>query len=224
MQAPAHDNGIFAVIPIKRLDNAKSRLANVLTPAERASLALTLATHTLSALKALHATGALARIAIVSPDPDVLVWAEQNGATGLRQTSAGLNAGLSLARDWATEQRADGLLIALGDLPLLSGEELRRMLAMTRLYDQVVALAPDRFDDGTNLLLARPAALAPLAYGRGSFARHQRLARQRGISTVVFRAPGAAFDVDTPADLYELITRGLWQREQSTDALNQREL
>ena len=81
---------------------------------------------------------------------------------------------------------------------------------MTRLYERVIALAPDRAHDGTNLLLARPATLAQPAYGRGSFARHQRLAQRLGIPTVEFSAPGSAFDVDTPADLAELIARGIW--------------
>jgi len=72
-------------------------------------------------------------------------------------------------------------------------------------------VAPDRAGDGTNLLLATPPTLAPLAYGRGSFARHQRLARRAGVATVTFHAPGAAFDVDSPDDLEELYARGLWR-------------
>ena len=85
---------------------------------------------------------------------------------------------------------------------------------MTRL----VTLAPDRARDGTNLLLARPPELAPLAYGRGSFARHRSLARRAGAPIMVFKAPGAAFDVDQPADLDELIAAGLWRPAGSVSA------
>lgn len=218
METHAHaasHTGLVGVIPLNRLDRAKSRLAGALTPAERASLALSLAERTLSALRGV---GSLSHIAVVSPDPAALAWAEAHDAAPLPQRGVGLNAGLALARDWATEQGAVGLLIALGDLPLLTSDEARRFIAMTRLYERVIALAPDRSGDGTNLLLARPAALAPLAYGRGSFARHQRLARRLGIPTVEFRASGAAFDVDTPADLQELIARGLWQPARATDS------
>ncbi len=224
MQTHAHatgPTGLVGVIPLNRLDRAKSRLAGALTPAERASLALSLAERTLSALRG---AGGLAHVAVVSPDSAALAWAEAHGATPLRQTGVGLNKGLALARDWATEQGAADILIALGDLPLLTSDEVRRFIAMTRLYERVIALAPDRTGDGTNLLLARPAAQAPLAYGRGSFARHRRLARRQGIPTVEFHAAGAAFDVDTPADLQELIARGLWQPAQAADSAHQRDI
>ncbi len=215
MQRPVHSAGapgLVGVVPLNRLDRAKSRLAGALTPEQRVALVLSLAERTLHAL---CASETLARIALVSPDPAALEWAEARGAVALRQPAtsprAGLNAGLALARDWATAQGASGLLIALGDLPLLTADEARRFVAQTRLYERVVALAPDRAGDGTNLLLASPPALAPLAYGRGSFARHRRLARRAGVPTVEFRTPGAAFDVDTPDDLEELYARGLWR-------------
>jgi 2-phospho-L-lactate guanylyltransferase len=219
MQSDVRAGRLVGVIPLNQLNRAKSRLAGALTPAERAALVLALAEGT---LRALRDADTLERIAVVSPDPAALAWAEAHGATPLRQPTAGasgargahrggLNTGLALARDWAVEQRAGGMLIALGDLPLLTADEVRRFVAMTRLYERVVALAPDRAGEGTNLLLARPVSLAALAYGRGSFARHRRLAQRHGAPTIEFHAPGAAFDVDTPADLDELIARGLWQ-------------
>lgn len=212
--------GLLGIIPLNRLDRAKSRLAGALTPTERRELALALAAIT---LRALLESGALASVAVISPDPTALAWAESRGAIPLAQRVGaarrdGLNAGLRQARAWATGQRASGLLIALGDLPLLSPDDIRRFVAMTRLYERVVALAPDRAGDGTNLLLARPAALAPIAYGRGSFARHRRQARRAGAPVVEFRAPGAAFDVDAPDDLDEALARGLWAPHPSATA------
>ncbi len=207
-----HVGRLIGVIPLNRLDRAKSRLAGALAPTERRALVLTLAERTLGALRE---ADIFDQIALVSPDDAALAWAEAHGAIPLRQPATGargggLNVGLALARDWTVEQGAAGLLIALGDLPLLTADEVRRFVAMTRLHPRVVALAPDRAGEGTNLLLARPPSLAPLAYGRGSYARHRRLAQRQGAPTIVFHAPGAAFDVDTPADLAELIARGLW--------------
>lgn len=207
MQPDEYSGALIGVIPLNRLDHAKSRLVSALAPAERAALVLWLAEQALAALKG---SGVIERILVVSPDADALAWAEAHSAVPLRQTTSGLNAGLTLARNWAVERNANGLLIALGDLPTLTPDEVRRFVAMTRLYDSVVGLAPDRAHAGTNLLLARPAAQAPIAYGRGSFARHKRLAKRAGLPVVEFSAPGAAFDVDTPADLYELLARGLW--------------
>lgn len=204
--------GLIGIMPLNWLDRAKSRLAGALAPAERRELALALAEIT---LRALLTSGALASVAVISPDPAALAWAAARGAIPLPQRAGvarrvRLNAGLRRARAWAVEQRASGVLIALGDLPLLSADDIRRFVAMTRLYERVVALAPDRAGDGTNLLLARPATLAPIAYGPGSFARHRRQAQRAGAPVVEFRAPGAAFDVDAPGDLDELLARGLW--------------
>lgn len=211
MSGPA----LVGVIPLNALERAKSRLAGVLTPDERRALALWLAGRTLAALRE---SGVVEGIGVVSPDPDALAWAASEGADPLAQPGRGLNAGLALARAWATRQGAGALLIALGDLPLLTGDEVRRFVAMGRLHERLVTLAPDRARDGTNLLLARPPELAPLAYGRGSFARHRRLARRAGAPTLLFRSPGAAFDVDQPADLDELIAVGLWRSTGSVSA------
>ncbi|HEX9035862.1 MAG TPA: 2-phospho-L-lactate guanylyltransferase [Ktedonobacterales bacterium] len=199
---------LVGVIPLNALDRAKSRLAGALTPEERRALTLWLAGRTLAAL---HESGVVERVAVVSSDVVALAWAAEHGAEPLAQQGRGLNAGLALARAWAIKLEAGALLIALGDLPLLTGDEVRRFIAMGRLHERLIALAPDRARDGTNLSLARPPALAPLAYGRGSYARHRGLARRAGVPALLFRAPGAAFDVDGPADLDELIAVGLWR-------------
>jgi 2-phospho-L-lactate guanylyltransferase len=205
---------LVGVIPLNALDRTKTRLAQVLTPAARRALTLWLAQRT---LKALQASEVVERIAVISPDEEALAWAEAHGAEPLVQPGRGLNAGLALARVWAQRQEANALLIALGDLPLLTGDEVRRFVAMGRLHPRLVALAPDRANEGTNLLLARPPEVAPLAYGRGSFKRHRALARRANLSTLIFSAPGAAFDVDHPDDLQEIIAAGLWQPDQASE-------
>lgn len=204
MSGPA----LVGVIPLNALNRAKSRLATALTPQERRALALWLAGRTLAALRD---SGVVERVAVVSPDAAALAWATREGAEPIAQPGRGLNAGLALAQAWARSLDAGALLIALGDLPRLTGDEVRRFVAMGRLHERVVTLAPDRVRDGTNLLLARPPLVAPLAYGRGSFARHRSLARRAGVPTLLFRAAGAAFDVDGPEDLDELIGAGLWR-------------
>jgi 2-phospho-L-lactate/phosphoenolpyruvate guanylyltransferase len=204
MSGPA----LVGVIPLNALSRAKSRLATALSSGERRALALWLAGRTLAALRD---SGVVERIAVVSPDIEALDWAARAGAEPLEQAGRGLNAGLALARAWAIGLDAGALLIALGDLPRLTGDEVRRFVAMGRLHDRLVTLAPDRARDGTNLLLARPPQVAQLAYGRGSFARHRSLARRAGVPTLLFRAAGAAFDVDQPADLDEIIAAGLWR-------------
>ena len=64
-----------------------------------------------------------------------------------------------------------------------------------------VAVVPDRHGTGTNaLLLAPPDAIAP-AFGEGSRARHEGLARAGGLVARVEPLASLAPDVDTADDL-----------------------
>jgi 2-phospho-L-lactate/phosphoenolpyruvate guanylyltransferase len=168
-------------------------------------------------VRSLRSSGRIAHVAVVTPDPYVLSWAQEQGAIPLWQPHEGLNRGLELARAWAVERRADALLVTLGDLPTLAAHEVRALLAYGpgATGTRTVVLAPDRDERGTNLLLMRPPALLPFSFGAESFARHMAISRSIAGEPLVFHAPGTAFDVDTPDDLAELEARGLWRRSPS---------
>ena len=198
---------LAALVPLNSRAQAKTRLAGALAPQDRAELARWLARRVLGALHKART----AHIAVVSPDDAVLRWARQNGARAIRQRGSGLNAALDLGRAWAQRHDADALLVALGDLPLLAADDVAALISVAETAPApAVALAPDRADQGTNLLLLRPAMAIPFAFGAESLARHSALARAAGIEPRIVQLPGAAFDVDTPADLRELAERGLW--------------
>jgi 2-phospho-L-lactate guanylyltransferase len=130
----------------------------------------------------------------------------------VRTAGLSLNRDLEIGRRWALRQGADTLLIALGDLPLLTGAAVGEMVAVAGAPSraQAVVIAPDRRKDGTNLLLIAPPDLLPFAYGRHSLAHHLDAARRAGVEPAIYRAEAASFDVDTPADLAQLVARGLW--------------
>lgn len=198
---PAQDRAprTVAVVPVKALHGAKSRLAVVLGPDERAALTLrTLRT----VLDALDAPGIAARL-VVSPDPVVLAAAREVGAVTLGQRPDGGGDGLNWALDEARAAAvgADALLVVLGDLPLLERADTAAILALAGATPGVV-LAPDRRETGTNAMLLRPPGALPFAFGAGSLARHRALAAARGLPLAHYRAPGTALDLDTPDDLY----------------------
>jgi len=82
---------IFAVVPVKSLERAKSRLGSALSAPERARLVETLLRRV---LRALAESGAIAQSAVVSPDPRALAIATAAGAAALPQTGDGLNEAL----------------------------------------------------------------------------------------------------------------------------------
>jgi len=201
---------LAALVPLNSRIQAKTRLASVLDPRGRAELARWLALRVLNALRAAPIT----HLAVISPDDEILRWARQNGAQDLRQRGSGLNAALDLGKAWALRREADALLVALGDLPLLTADDVNALVGASEATPTPdapsVTIAPDRAETGTNLLVLRPATAIPFAFGVDSLARHSALARDAGIEPRIVRLPGAAFDVDTPADLDELAERGLW--------------
>jgi 2-phospho-L-lactate/phosphoenolpyruvate guanylyltransferase len=201
---------IVALVPFKTLDQAKSRLAGALDPSVRRALARWMGVRVVEALRE---SGAVNRIGLVGADP-VLAgrWREDARVVTVRATGLSLNRDLETGRRWALRQGADALLVALGDLPLLTASSVREMAALAGApsHAQTVVIAPDRRKDGTNLLLMAPPDLLAFAYGRHSLAHHLNAARRAGVEPAIYRAEETGFDVDTPADLAQLVARGLW--------------
>lgn len=189
---------LFALVPVKPFSESKSRLANILSPDERAELSRGLLTHTLQVLADVPE---IAQTLVVSRDPAALTLARQYRAQALLETGAGeLNAALTQATQAAQASGAESLLILPTDLPLLSAEALRQLIAESKT-EPFLAIAPDRHEDGTNALLVRPPDLIRYAFGAHSFQRHITQARQVGAPVRICRLPELALDVDTPEDL-----------------------
>jgi 2-phospho-L-lactate/phosphoenolpyruvate guanylyltransferase len=197
-----------ALVPINSLAAAKSRLNASLDANERGALVLRMAERVLEAVRD---SEVVATTAVVSPDPAVLRWAVEREAVPLPQSRGDLNDGLELGRTWALAQRADAVLVLLGDLPCLTEQEVRELVQTAGSAGEAAAvLTPDRAEQGTNGLVLRPVGLMPFAFGAGSLRRHLRLARAAGVEPILQRAPGTCFDVDTATDLDELRACGMW--------------
>ncbi len=195
---------IVAVVPVKTLASAKSRLQPALSAAERAGLVESLLQ---GVLRALGESGVIAATAVVSPDPRACALATAMGAVGLPDPGAGLNAALEVGRSWAGAVGATALLVLLGDLPLLTGHDIAALAALLEAVPPAgptVVLAPDRRDGGTNAMLLRPPGALPFAFGVDSYHRHRAAATAAGVTVRLYRAPGTAFDLDTPGDLADL--------------------
>jgi 2-phospho-L-lactate guanylyltransferase len=189
---------IAAVIPIKRLRDAKSRLADGLSARERANLVRTLLGRTLSIVRA---SGLVSRVALVTPEESLA------GDMGVQvlPDGADLNSGLKAAAAWSIGVGARSLLILPGDLPLLQPNDLHALLS-ARAPGISVAQTPD---GGTGaLFLAPPDCIEP-AFGSGSFNRHVELAQKAGIPVRIVQREGLTFDLDTSADLERLRRMGV---------------
>lgn len=201
---------LWAVVPAKPLAQAKSRLAAVLSPAEREQLAHALLCHTLDVLASLTAPAdlapsdpspRLAGILVVSADWKVGELAAARGVAWLPEMAPPeLNSALEQGAAAARTRGAQGVLVVPGDLPHLTAAAVAELLAAVG-EPPVVVIAPDRREEGTNALLVAPPGLIPFGFGPGSFQRHVAAARVAGGRTVIWRHPAWAYDVDWPEDL-----------------------
>ncbi|MDQ2787643.1 MAG: 2-phospho-L-lactate guanylyltransferase [Chloroflexota bacterium] len=195
---------IHALIPVKELANAKSRLTPPFSDVERATLTLAMLRHVVAAAQA---SGAFARITVVSPDMAVLDVAETLGVSALRQRTIGLNPALDEARRDARLHGAEAVLVLHADLPRLDAADITVMVRLL-LISPAAVIAPDYTGSGTNALLIAPPDALSFHFGPGSFARHIAAAEQRGLPYRVAHAPGIAGDVDTPDDVRERVGSG----------------
>lgn len=204
---------VWAVLPMRGPETAKSRLSAVLSRSARERIARAMFDDVLNA-----ALEALGRVLVVTPSHLILDRARGRGAEILYRPPTGY---ASAATDGIARLQARGAgaaLILPADLPLLRPEDVRALAAALRDGVGVVACA-DRHGDGTNALLqALPVSLSPL-FGARSFERHRVAALELGLGWRELALPRVAFDVDTPADLQLL--KGLQPGPATADVLEE---
>lgn len=190
---------VTAVIPVKQLGEAKTRLTAELPAAERARLALELLDNVLSAV---GGASGVTRTLVVTPDADVAALARLRGAEVVHQAQPGLNLAIRLGHA-AVHDPEDIVLAILGDLPFLTSADLDRLLRLVE--PGVVVLAPDRHRRGTNALAVQRDEPFEPAFGENSLRLHRREAGRLGLAVREYRSRGTGFDVDTADDLQEYV-------------------
>ncbi len=192
---------LVAIVPVRTLEGAKSRLGGSLDAEERQDLVRLLLGRTLDAV---HEVAAIAAVLVVSPDPAILEIARQGGAEALQQSGEGLNEGLDQAVARAIADGATAVLVIAGDLPSVSqaaiGEIVATATAAASPTRAIVVVVPDRHGRGTNALLLSPPDAIPFAFGVDSRVAHEAAARSAGALSLEVDGP-LAIDLDLPEDL-----------------------
>jgi 2-phospho-L-lactate guanylyltransferase len=187
----------FAILPVRSLVEGKSRLSPVLDAGERARLNERLFEHTLDCLAAFPGT---ASTLVASGSAEVLDRARRRGMTAIADPpGGGLNEAVAAATAVARARAARGVFVLPVDLPLLTADGLRDLLALASSAP-ICLLVPDRRGEGTNLIHQSPIRIASYAFGEGSFERHRLAAQAAGLKVVVRREPSFALDLDLPVD------------------------
>ena len=188
------------VVPVRRLNAAKTRLAPVLSAHERAGVALAMARDVVAGCTAQAGWETW----VVSADPTVLRDADRAGARPVPEEGTTLLGAIRQAERVAAAEGAEALAVVLADLPWISRAALARVLAP----EVPVAAVRARSDGGTNALVRRPPDVIPALFGRASFERHVRAAARAGLGVRSVAAEELAFDLDRPDDIRRLLEDG----------------
>jgi 2-phospho-L-lactate guanylyltransferase len=190
------------VVPVKRVAAAKTRLyASGRALPARDTLVLALAADT---VRAALGSEAVARVVVVTDEPDARIALEQIGAMVVAdEPDDGLNPALRHGAEAALRAAPmDGVAVLASDLPALRSAELTEALRLAQAHPR--AFISDVSGVGTALLAVSKPPLDP-RYGGPSRAAH--------LATGAVELPGAwpslQRDVDTAADLDEAARLGL---------------
>jgi 2-phospho-L-lactate guanylyltransferase len=199
---------VWAIIPVKPLRLAKSRLAGVLSPEQRQRFAESMLRHVLRVTRDVPlVTGTM----VISRDNRVLTIAREYGARTVQESGhPELNVALKRATHILASWRTEAVLILPADLPLIEPRDVEGLIRAAGTHHDVLVLATDRNKDGTNAMFMRPPGLIDYAYGVGSYQRHAVAGRDAGASVVVYDSERLIYDIDLPEDIanfYRILRR-----------------
>ena len=199
--------GIWAVIPVKELSGAKQRLAALLSPHERQSLATTMLEEVLAAL-----AGAtrLAGVALVTLDPHATQLARHHGWRIITEGArAGHTGSVDAARHLLAAEGIPGILTLPIDIPLVTPAEIDSALAAHAAapsFTPSFTIVPAHDEMGSNTIILSPPLAVPLRFGENSYHPHLAAARAAGVEPTIVTLPGIAMDIDHPADLRRFLS------------------
>lgn len=190
------------VVPVKRLELAKSRLTGH-SADERSALALSFAADTVAAALCVPV---VVDVVVVTDDVTAARAMEVLGAKVVGdEPDAGLNPALRHGAAVAASLHPDcGIGTLSADLPALRSGELER--ALHRAGTAATSVVPDARGNGTTGYFARPGAAFAPSFGPDSVAAHLR----GGATALPVRGLASLRrDVDTPADLKAAVRLGV---------------
>ncbi len=206
MESPARADlaRTWALVPIRGLESAKTRLGGDLDAEERLDLVVDLLRRT---LRATRDSRTIAGTIVVTMDPAAAGIARDHRAIGLVERAPGLNAAITAARSVAVARGATAVLVLPADLPAIDSgavdgvvESAARAIPGGDGVGGIVTLVGDRHGTGTNALLLSPPTVIEPAFGAGSRQLHGAAAARAGATLVELDGP-LSLDVDTSDDL-----------------------
>jgi 2-phospho-L-lactate guanylyltransferase len=198
---------IAAVIPMKSLHSAKSRLSNILTAQQRKNLAMYLLDATIKEIKK---SCIISEIIIVSNDKAVKNYSCLNNLKFIKDSEEGVNKAVILADNYCIDNGINANIVIPHDLPFISAKEIDEICTMSNKYHKCIIICPSKRFDGTNILFRKPPDVIKTHYDDNSYMNHLKEAYKFKIPIESLDIVKLRFDLDTKEDLLELFPLENW--------------
>lgn len=195
---------VWALLPVKDLVRAKTRLGGILAPHERRALAQAMVEDVLSVLVDVPE---LEGIQLVSDDPGAELLGHKYAIDVITEVSLacrGLNPVVSATADYLQGRGVRDVMVMHCDLPLLQPADAEMLLELYRQPHTDIVLAPDLAGTGTNVMMFALERRPCLNYGVGSCQAHLASAAEQGLRCELLHNPRLGLDIDQPGDLLHL--------------------
>ena len=190
---------IYAIIPVSKFKNAKTRLSPFLTEEERENLLKAMLHDVTDTLKKY-----VDKIFIISRDEDVLSYAEKlNLGTILEDENSNLNKALKQAMKYC-KGKARKIIIVPSDVPLIGKTNVQMLIDASKSLDFIIV--PSK-GGGTNMIIMKPMAIHTRFEGF-SYKEHVQAAERKKLNPRVHDSFFMALDVNTAEDLGEIMIHG----------------
>ncbi|ALT68561.1 2-phospho-L-lactate guanylyltransferase CofC [Methanobrevibacter millerae] len=192
-------DNIYAIIPVSKFKNAKTRLSPFLSDEERENLLKVMLQDVTDTLKK-HVD----RIFIISRDEDVLNYAKKlNLDTILEDENSNLNKALKQAMKYC-KGKAKKIIIVPSDVPLIGKTNIQMLIDASKSLDFIIV--PSK-GGGTNMIIMKPMAIHTRFEGL-SYKKHVQAAERKKLNPQVHDSFFMALDVNTAEDLGEIMIHG----------------
>jgi 2-phospho-L-lactate/phosphoenolpyruvate guanylyltransferase len=190
------------IVPIKKLEDAKTRLAEIFERDQRVAVARALVEDSF----ALISRARFLSWWVVTDDAEIGSAASDVDLGLVEDPGQGLGAALRKALGHVAEQGAASALIVPADVPLAEPGDIEDLIDTGHTSDVVVV--PSRRDGGTNGLCLSPPNVIDPAFGPHSFKRHAATATRRGLRCSILDLPRLSLDIDTQEDIDAFLLEG----------------
>ena len=190
---------IYAIIPVTKFKNAKTRLSPFLSEDEREKLLKAMLHDVTDTLKKY-----VDKIFIISRDEDVLSYAESlNVNTILENENSNLNKALTQAMK-ICKGKAKKIIIVPSDIPLIGKTNIQMLIDASKSLDFIIVPAKG---GGTNMIIMKPMAIRTRFEGF-SYKEHVQAAERKKMNPQAHDSFFMALDVNTAEDLGEIMIHG----------------